>query len=176
MNAFKKLNDHWIKDIINKIPTDHLIHDIHKNNELFSDMSIQIHYGDAVKEKNVGWHYDSPNSALHLALSIKNKRALYVGGSDSPNGEYKKFATVMEPGDVYFSTPSNILHGVEYPTVKKYDDRIIAVQCRILVCGDEDEFDKFLKKTDWTILAKAVSEVCCQEIFKVVLPTMKDIE
>jgi len=44
------------------------------------------------------------------------------------------------------------------------------------VCGDEDEFDKFENKTDWTIFAKAVSEVCCQENFKVVLPTMKDIE
>jgi len=146
-------------------------------------LSIQIHYGDRVSEQNLGWHKDSPNSALHLALSLKNKRALYVG-EISENGEGKTYASLMTPGDVYFSTPTHIYHGVEYPQTENYDDRIVAVQCRILLAEEEGQ-DKvplialeyeYFDKTDWVCVAEAVSKVTTATDFTIKLPTLGDIE
>ena len=48
----------------------------------------------------------------------------------------KQFLNPMSPGDVYISSPTGFLHGVDYPECS-YTNRIIAVQCRLLMTRDE---------------------------------------
>lgn len=181
INSFQKLNSKWIETIINQLPENHVMRELYKRNCIFSDISVQIHYGEAVREENIAWHRDGPNSAFHVGLSIKNKRALYVRSKETKDSEYQNFGTVLEPGDVYFSTPGSVLHGVEYPEVKSYAEKIIAVQCRVLLALEDDSEEitnlqkKFFSCTDWEVVAHAISNVCSSDDFKLHVPTIHDV-
>lgn len=51
------------------------------------DLAIQIHCGDGVEGRNVGFHYDHVNSLFHLALSVHGTRALHYYLREPPKEE-----------------------------------------------------------------------------------------
>mmetsp|Transcript_6344 Transcript_6344/g.10735 ORF Transcript_6344/g.10735 Transcript_6344/m.10735 type:complete len:302 (+) Transcript_6344:58-963(+) len=110
-----------------------------------ADLSVQVHWGDDVPAQDVAWHIDAANSFLHVALSLQGRRALHARHHLSrgrlsqnclvgPNDERE--VLWQEEGDVYLSTPCCFPHAVEYPAVG-WQDRIVAVQCRLLLTEDE---------------------------------------
>ena len=82
----------------------------------------------------MGWHRDSPNSLLHMAVSIRGRRALHSFQSRTSARSDLGLLHVdwQEQGDVYVSSPWAFLHGVEYPT-SDWGGRVVALQCRFLM-------------------------------------------
>ena len=102
---------------------------------LVGDLAVQVHFGRAVEERDVGWHFDSINSAFHLALSIRGERTLWTSVSDSADEDARNRPTRVTPlrrGDAYISSPANFRHGVSYPE-KEWGGRTVAVQARFLL-------------------------------------------
>lgn len=54
----------------------------HSSGDLFSDLAVQVHYGDPIGEdvlaRGGGWHVDGPNSTLHMGISLHGERKLHV--------------------------------------------------------------------------------------------------
>jgi len=107
----------------------------------FGSVAIQVHAGEGVDGSSMNWHCDNANSLLHLALGIRGTRVLHSlrrqeGGSVSR-------AERLIPGDVYISAPTLFDHAVEYPRADEWEDRVIAIQFRLLV--DEEENDALMR-------------------------------
>lgn len=108
----------------------------------FADLAIQVHAGQGVRGGHLGWHTDTVNSTLHLALSLRGERALHSHRAPTDDPGPEAVQTVVEwqaPGDVYVSSPAFFAHAVEYPRTA-WRDRIIAVQARFLF--DMREFEE----------------------------------
>lgn len=128
-------------------PSASLVAEILQREGHFADLSVQVHWGDAVPPEHVGWHVDAANSFLHMALSLQGRRALHARHRVS-NGRISQQCAVgpgddrevfwQEPGSVYLSSPCCFPHAVEYPACG-WQDRIVAVQCRLLL-GEEELF------------------------------------
>ena len=75
---------------------------------VFADIAVQIHAGQAVETRDVGWHTDGPNSIIHAALSIAGSRALHSRrhADADPATPEESVAEEMRPGDVYVSSPA----------------------------------------------------------------------
>lgn len=105
----------------------------------FADLSVQLHWGDAIEPQDVAWHIDAPNSFLHLALGLQGRRALHAvlqGNSRGPSAYANAEVLWQGEGAAYLSSPCCFPHGVEYPAYS-WEERIVAVQCRLLLNFDE---------------------------------------
>jgi len=108
----------------------------------FADLSVQVHWGDEVPAEQAAWHIDAPNSFLHLALGLQGRRALLAQRRKVPRvpGQPRRQDAAetlwQEPGAVYLSTPCCFPHAVQYPQTT-WEQRIIAVQCRLLLKHNE---------------------------------------
>eukprot|EP00419_Tripos_fusus_P010111 CAMPEP_0172662748 /NCGR_PEP_ID=MMETSP1074-20121228/5530_1 /TAXON_ID=2916 /ORGANISM="Ceratium fusus, Strain PA161109" /LENGTH=313 /DNA_ID=CAMNT_0013478681 /DNA_START=28 /DNA_END=969 /DNA_ORIENTATION=+ len=108
----------------------------------FADLSVQIHWGDEVPTQQAAWHVDAPNSFLHLALGLQGRRALLAQRRKvprvpgQPRSEVGTETLWQEPGAAYLSTPCCFPHAVHYPQTT-WEQRIVAVQCRLLLTDDE---------------------------------------
>eukprot|EP00656_Telonema_subtile_P000011 TRINITY_DN10003_c0_g1_i7.p1 TRINITY_DN10003_c0_g1~~TRINITY_DN10003_c0_g1_i7.p1 ORF type:complete len:296 (-),score=53.02 TRINITY_DN10003_c0_g1_i7:614-1501(-) len=82
----------------------------------FADCSVQIHSGSEVPAEAVGWHVDAPNSALHLAVSVRGSRALHANLAETADLKAAVEGTVQwqHPGDLYAGCPATFNHGVQY--------------------------------------------------------------
>lgn len=138
------------------------------DNRHFGDLSSQIHFGDEVPPERANFHNDGPNSALHVALSIRGHRSLFWKGSKdvafrnevnvysaNPSG-YCTHEAKQRPGSVYLSSPFIVSHGVGY-TQSSWDERIIAVQCRCLFTREEFNNMKQASEHDWITTMETVS-------------------
>ena len=108
--------------------------------DLFADVAAQSHHGgasvpvSATGRPQDGWHVDVENSLLHMAVSLHGTRFLHLSDDDmTPQGRVE-----MSAGAVYLTSPSSFYHAVEYPECR-LDTRILALQCRILVRGENIE-------------------------------------
>jgi len=139
-----KLFDQLKQDLA-KNPNSAMLADVLDNKKHFADISVQIHWGDAVEAGDVAWHIDAPNSFLHMAVGLSGSRALHVR-RDIRNGRVSRNCALgasdereivwQSEGDVYLGVPCCFPHAVEYPACS-WEDRIIAVQVRLLLTEDE---------------------------------------
>lgn len=110
----------------------------------FADLAVQIHFGDEISGDLLGWHQDTINSRMHLAMAVEGCRGLHLvhtspgESKDDPVVEHKEYLA-NRPGDVYFSSPYVFRHAVHYPKTHGFADRIVAVQARFLLTLDTAE-------------------------------------
>jgi hypothetical protein len=81
--VFKEKNSKWFDQLGSSFRKlegrlGNLLADLIVQKRIFSDLSVQIHYGDEISNENLAWHRDALNSFLHMALSIKSNRALHL--------------------------------------------------------------------------------------------------
>ncbi|CAK9030922.1 BspA family leucine-rich repeat surface protein, partial [Durusdinium trenchii] len=170
LSAFKEVNAEWIAELTRKLMAQapHM-GDLASKGRFFSDCSVQVHRGDQVTGDNLGWHIDTLNSILHMALSIRGTRTLHVQGIKDDDAAHKYEETA---GNFYVSNPCTAMHAVEYPSTD-WDHRIIAVQCRVLFTSEE--LDTLLLNK--SVLFDPARDVVAQHILDNPLasPTMADV-
>lgn len=158
--AFKKVNHDWLQKLITKLDIPFLTMET-----AFADCAAQSHYGEEVRispSKPGGWHFDSGNSILHLAITLSGERYLHFQHHSETNetanhdeeqqrqqqeqkDEEKKQNKDKQDwaqdhydrlknttGNVYLTSPSAFKHAVEY-TQCDFPNRILALQCRTLL-------------------------------------------
>jgi hypothetical protein len=140
-----------------------------KEGRLFADLAVQIHFGDEVNGENLAWHCDAANSLLHMALSIKSKRALHIK-SYVDLDKQENIVHWNEESSVYVSSPFAFIHAVEYPETS-FENRIIAVQARLLLSRKEYCDIKF--DADWNPVLHVISWFLNKYPLK--MPQMQDI-
>ena len=188
IQAFKKKNKNLLKQAIKGT----FIDELNLSDELFCDLAVQVHYGDEVGDKNIGWHRDAINSIMHLSLSLKGKRALYykTNGamvttdnkqtnnndvkSDENEAKHEPITKIQwqSEGDCYLSQPYGFLHGVNYPKTR-WNSRIIAIQCRLLMTPNEFK-EVYSKSKEFPKAMDQISQVISQN--SVVIPTLQEIK
>merc|ERR1712007_202950 len=105
------------------VPSDSILRTVLKSGRAFADLSLQIHFGDGVGPEHLAWHTDAANSAVHMALSLRGSRNLWMKISPSSQSPAKERIEPQHPGDVYVGNPVSYVHGVEYPDAE-WDGRV----------------------------------------------------
>uniref|UniRef100_A0A0G4FZW0 Uncharacterized protein n=1 Tax=Chromera velia CCMP2878 TaxID=1169474 RepID=A0A0G4FZW0_9ALVE len=132
----------------------------------FSDIAVQIHFGEEIPAEEIGWHIDAPNSLFHLALSLGGKRTLHseVSDSNDPSVAPQRESLEQKQGDAYLSSPFCFAHAVEYPQCE-WGERVVALQCRVLFTPEVRELvDE--KVEHWADAAAAVAAVLGTESWR----------
>jgi hypothetical protein len=165
LTAFRQVNP-WLGELMKTLSRemqrrgyDMLAKLFTRNELMFSDLAVQVHFGD---EQKPIWHNDAINSILHMAITMHGKRSLHTllhkerpdeehtifvaNGRNPETGQQRRdynnidmkrgFVNPQAPADVYISSPTGFIHGVTYPT-SSYGERTIAVQCRLLMTKKE---------------------------------------
>jgi hypothetical protein len=144
LKRFKLLNEPILKPLFENLQVPFLTLD-----SAFADVAAQSHFGSPIEiafNRFAGWHFDAPNSLLHLAISLHGTRQLHVTtGGEDPSVAYSVHE--MTAGDVYLASPTAFMHAVSYPECD-YASRVLALQCRILV--DDRELKAAMSQgIDW---------------------------
>ena len=137
IRATQQKNQHLFRKVSECFEENSTMKQLVEQGNMFSDVSIQVRYGTGVKYEHVNWHVDGFNSMLHMALSLKGKRKLYSKKVEEDSSS-KIYCNKQTPGDVYLSSPAAFMHAVGHNTFKR-KDRIVAVQCRILMTTEDNE-------------------------------------
>ena len=135
IRAAQQKNKHILGKVSECFQENSTMKQLVEQGNIFCDVAIQIRYGTEVKYEHVNWHFDTFNSMLHMALSLKGTRQLYAKKVEE-DGSSKVYCNTQTPGDVYLSSPAAFMHAVGQNTVRR-DNRIVAVQCRILMTSEE---------------------------------------
>ena len=150
------------------------------NGGMFSSLAVQVHYGDAITRQHLHWHTDWANSLLHLGMGVgKGRRGLHRKCAFTANAseEAQDMVEWQEPGDAYVSSPKFFDHGVEFPQIDDWDERVIAVQSRMLFSPKQhqsllisrlNENEAFVML--WTEMMTGLNEVLID------LPRRQDVE
>lgn len=107
-----------------------------ENHLHFSDLSVQIHYGSAIRGGELFWHADAENSLLHFCLTVSGHRTLHSMRAAEESGTPKDLLEQLNPGDMYLSTSALMNHAPEYPAAS-YSSRIMAIQARFLYLTED---------------------------------------
>eukprot|EP00658_Telonema_sp_P-2_P026355 TRINITY_DN20631_c0_g1_i1.p2 TRINITY_DN20631_c0_g1~~TRINITY_DN20631_c0_g1_i1.p2 ORF type:complete len:207 (-),score=29.83 TRINITY_DN20631_c0_g1_i1:333-953(-) len=114
-------------------------------------IALQVHLGAAVPPGQVRWHFDGPNSLLHMAISLQGSRNLHYILSQDPTNTVRELfwyppivtqgwkhhhVLPQHDGSLYVTSPFAFEHGVEYPAAD-WSLPIVAVQCRLLFTAAE---------------------------------------
>lgn len=168
LEAFRHRNP-WIKDVMSVL-SEQMIERGHPKlapifsdpERMFADLAVQVHFGS---EQLPIWHNDGLNSMLHMAVSIHGSRVVHAlldqrkpavdrivhqdKGVDLSQLDWSKvFENPQGPADVYVSSPVGYIHGVTYPQ-STYATRVIAVQCRLLMDGEQYDALHSLGTREW---------------------------
>jgi len=132
----------------------HPLLSIFSADDLFADVAVQVHWGEAVPASDVCWHRDSVNSLLHLNLTFNGQRGLHhepvLHGRpcSTPEEERARQESVgtwtfdaaeverMRARSGYLTSPYAFFHGLEFPAAS-WADRSIALQARILLTCEQ---------------------------------------
>mmetsp|Transcript_28946 Transcript_28946/g.67013 ORF Transcript_28946/g.67013 Transcript_28946/m.67013 type:complete len:310 (+) Transcript_28946:56-985(+) len=139
IEAFRQANASWLSEIGKKLPSTiagGIFQKLFEDGFNLADVAVQIHFGDTIEGEDLGWHRDAVNSVLHMAVSLRGRRALHSYQASSPTGGLEHVVNWQEPGQVYISSPWAFMHAVEYPSAS-WDDRVVAMQCRFLMKTDD---------------------------------------
>lgn len=146
---------------------------------LFGDVNVQVHAGAPVTDpKEIYWHVDRPNSAIHMAVSIFGQRRLHSRCGAACNVSQ----TWQRAGSVYLSSPSAFVHGVEYPSHvgSNLADSVVAVQARILLANTSvvKQLDEGQRETNgaletFRLIAYAIS---AEPSPLLALPTLEELK
>mmetsp|Transcript_3956 Transcript_3956/g.5221 ORF Transcript_3956/g.5221 Transcript_3956/m.5221 type:complete len:327 (+) Transcript_3956:48-1028(+) len=159
--------------------TEHLLKLI-QDGKAFSDLAIQIHAGDAITEKNIGWHTDAPNSILHMALTIGHGvRALHSKRYPTTElmGKCNDVVEWQTPGNVYISSPSCFQHAVQYEKALLWSNRILAIQVRLP--QSDDQLVKTALNTDgkqYKLLMEKIQNALSIDFIMPTLDEVKEVE
>mmetsp|Transcript_19027 Transcript_19027/g.44393 ORF Transcript_19027/g.44393 Transcript_19027/m.44393 type:complete len:294 (+) Transcript_19027:47-928(+) len=133
--AFRRQNAPLFKDLTKDLSRKaRPLSQVFKRTAYLSDLAVQVHWGEAVSEKDMFWHVDAANSFLHMAIAVQGNRTLHAKRGLQSGCQPE--ALHQAPGSVYMSVPCCFPHAVEYPTTT-WESRIIAVQCRLLLDQSE---------------------------------------
>lgn len=153
-----------------------------ENDAHFADLAVQVHYGDEVGERNIGWHIDAANSLMHLSLTVRGQRYLCSQRSETAGGQVVEVREKQCVGDSgassYLASPCFFRHGVIYPQCK-FDNRIIAVQCRFLFDSSATEHAtvRSVRKTaQWTRLATLIADALKSTGGPLTMPSLEEIQ
>lgn len=142
---------------------------------LFSDISVQLHYGSHIHGNQLFWHSDAENSLLHFGLTLSGYRILH-----SKRAKAETAADITEvledqlPGTVYLSSSTLMNHAPEYPA-NTWEERIIAMQARIMYTTAQlKQFRAVRTDESWAALTRTLSETLSQATLN--LPTVDDIQ
>lgn len=181
--AFRDANEKFLHDLESSLKVsgspacfERLLNLIQKGGA-FNDLAVQLHFGEEVSGEDLGWHRDGFNSLLHLAVSVRGHRALHT--MRLQDGDIKRNVDVVDwqqPGCCYLASPTFVQHCPEYPE-STFENRIIAIQARLLAC-DPADLDFFSKCSDDLSDLKLLSQVIAESMIKfpMTLPTMSQIE
>lgn len=143
----------------------------------FGDLSVQLHFGSAIRGDELFWHSDAENSLLHLGISIRGTRILHSKRASTESGDVFDILEQQNPGDVYLSSSTLVNHAPEYPAVlvQHWDDRIIAVQARLLYTSLAlKAFRDRRTPASWEALTDVLSKVLASA--KIAVPSMSQID
>ena len=141
----------------------------------FSDISVQVHWGSAIKKQELFWHSDAENSLLHLGISVKGSRILHSMRATTPTGQVTEVLETQNSGDFYLSSSALMNHAPEYPLASGYKDRIIAIQARFLYTTEElKAFRAQATPEGWASLSHILAEVLSAADIR--SPQMTDVE
>ena len=99
------------------------------------DLEIQSRYGTGITGDHLSWHLDNYNSMVHLAMGLTGGRTLHTRTVGEDN-KVTKHANILQPGDVYLSSPAAFQHAVSRENLDR-EDRVVALQCRLLMTLQE---------------------------------------
>lgn len=149
--------------------------------KVFSDIAVQIHFGQDITNgiQNEGYHNDSVNSILHLALSVRGTRSLNSKRWHR-NRNLKKspqvFIDKQTAGCFYLSSPTFFPHTVEYFDAPNYGSRIVAVQSRFLLLSDDLVQMRLLRSesdANWIEMAAIIAQTLREAPF--LFPTLEEV-
>ena len=174
IRAAKQKNKHILSKVSECFQENSTMKQLVEQDNIFCDVAIQIRYGTEVKYEHVSWHVDTFNSMLHMALALKGTRQLYSKKVEV-DGSSKVYSNTQTPGDVYLSSPAAFKHAVGHNTVKR-EDRIVAIQCRILMTSEEYSnihSEYTVKPEDHRKALDNIAKLLEEKTFD--LPTLKEI-
>jgi len=171
LHAFKQVNNDILKTAVKGTPMEAFF----GSDVLFSDLAIQVHSGDPVTKPDIAWHLDGPNSILHLAVTIgKGTRSLHYRTRENADAEEIHEDERLQPrGNVYLSSPYAFPHAVQYPAASKWEDRVVAVQCRTLFTGNDFTDEPRLRDPD--LLVGCLDQVSGVLQEGIRLPTLAEV-
>lgn len=176
LSALRSVNADWLSRLAaaDAVPDEFTA--LVRRGQVFADLAVQVHHGDAVENDDVSFHVDGFNSCLHLALSLCGTRRLHCRLGTAAVAHFNDLsnrAYTFSAGDVYLSSPSAFLHGVEYPAAS-WDTRVVAIQCRVLLTREEQARLHLEHPERMCALSAAVTDAVACGDFR--LPTMADVE
>ena len=174
IRATQQKNQHILSRISECFEENSTMKQLAEQGNMFCDVAIQIRYGTEVTYEHVNWHLDTFNSMLHMALSLQGSRQLYAK-KVKEDGSSKVYCNTQTPGDVYLSSPAAFKHAVGHKTVRR-EDRIVAIQCRILMTLDEysNILSEYVMKPEHPRIAlDKIANLLVEQTF--VLPDLKEI-
>ncbi len=140
----------------------------------FGDLSVQIHFGSAIRGDELFWHADAENSLIHFGMSVRGHRILHAKRASSPTGDVVDCLEEQNAGDVYLSASTLVNHAPEFPACT-YDTRIIALHTRILYETSElKAFRAQRTATGWSALVRILADVFSS--FELALPSSRHID
>jgi hypothetical protein len=120
-------NSTFLHELLERLRDDGIPHCEEFVDGVFRNVAIQIHFNEKTVSTHTTLHTDHINSCIHMAVTIGGTRnILFV---DQSNNEYKK---TLVGNDVYLTSPSSILHGIEVPRLDE-KNASIALQLRTLL-------------------------------------------
>ena len=146
-----------------------------QQDKVFSDLSIQIHYGEGNAQNFPhGWHVDAENSLLHLAVTLRGSRVLHSRRCAADHGPAEEVLQPQGPGDVYLSSSALMLHAPRF-SYASYEDRVIALHARILYTTQElTLFRKYRTEESWKSLTHILSDTLSRA--DVQLPSLAQVQ
>lgn len=96
----------------------------------------------------------------HLGISVNGQRDLHLKRATTFDGNVVDTIEPQTAGDVYLSPSALINHAPQYPTVEKWQNRIIAMQARLIYETPElKKFRALRTEASWYALVTIIAEV-----------------
>lgn len=180
-DTFSTLQQRLYQSALSRVPHNYstdacgMLSDWIAEGRLFSDISIQLHYGSHIHGDQLFWHSDAENSLLHFGLTISGYRILHSKRAKTESSTV--ITEVLEdqpPGTVYLSSSTLMNHAPEYPA-NTWNDRIIAMQARIMYTNAQlKQFRAVRTEKSWAELTHILSHTLSQATLH--LPTISNIQ
>ena len=174
IRATQQKNQHIFSKVSECFEPNSTMKQLVEQGNMFCDVAIQMKYGTGVKREHVNWHVDGFNSMWHMALSLQGARQLYAKKVEE-DGSSKVYCNTQTAGDVYLSSPAAFKHAVGHNTVKR-KDRIVAVQCRVLMTSEDNSnihSEYTMKPEDLRTALDKIAKLLEEQTFA--LPTLTEI-
>jgi hypothetical protein len=183
IEAFRNKNDVWLLKSLADAATNERVkrgcgksianlQSIVADGKHFADVAVQVHFGSEISGSNLAWHSDAHNSIFHLGISMRGSRALHT--LSSPTCDTSAPSEQIEwqtPGSVYLTSANMVVHAPEYPSAA-WEDRIIAVQARVMLRPTVREYGDMVDRYDKELQLLSYSDECWCQIMDFIAPAV----